>query len=321
MLKAAPAENRLADPYLQKQWFLQNARVVQAWSTTQGSPSTLVAVVDSGINYNHPDLNRNLKRKMSEWPTDGYDDDYNGFIDDVIGWDFVRNAWLPMDGTGHGTFMASIIAARKDNGIGTAGICPQCTLLAARFLNSHGTGDNDDGVKAIRYAADEGAKVINISTAGEGYDADWERAIAYAGSKDAVVIVSSGNSEQNLDSDPLYPANFKFSFMLTVTASTPDDDLMEGSSWGKKTVSLLAPGEDIYGIDDDGYAAGCGTSQAAAVASGVAALVRSANPRLTASQTVQIIRSSVRRVSGLESIAQTGGVIDAYAAVRKALTY
>lgn len=308
------------DPLSEYQWYLQKARVEEAWLVTQGKPQTLVAVVDSGIQYNHPELNPNLRLKKTEWPFDGNDDDGNGFVDDAIGWDFVKNSPLPMDGSGHGTFMASLISSRMGNGIGIRGICPFCRLLPVRFLDAEGLGDNSDGARAIRYAAHEGAKVINISTAGEGYDSDWEDAIAFAGAMDAVVVVSSGNSPQNLDAEPLYPANFKFPFLLTVSASTPNDNLMSGASWGKESVSLLAPGEDIYGIDEDSYGPGSGTSQAAAVVSGVVGLVRSVNPNLSAKQTVSLIRSTVRKVPGLEKKCQTGGVIDAYRAVKSALS-
>lgn len=314
-LLPVPIQSQATDPLLKEMWHLGNVRALQAWKVTEGLSSVRVAIVDSGIEYNHPDLAPNIFRKLAEFPANGIDKDNNKYIDDIIGWDYVRKCHLPFDKTGHGTFMASLVAARKENGEGGAGVCPRCSLMALRFINGEGLGDTDDAISSIYYAADEGAQVINSSFAGEGYDEDLKAAIEYAGTKDAVVVVAAGNDEENLDYVNTYPAKFQMPHLLTIGASTEDDDLMEGSNWGKKTVSMLAPGDELMGIWEGKYDHGSGTSQAAAVVSGVAGLVRSANSKLSAVQTVKILRKTVRVIKGHEAHTQTRGIVDALKAV------
>ena len=150
-LKPVPEQNLKADPLLKKFWHLDQIGAEDAWKTSLGSPEVIVSVVDSGIDYNHPDLAPNLHRKNTEWPMDGFDSDGNEFEDDVIGWDFVQGGPLPFDRSGHGTFMASIIAAAYNNGVGGAGVCPKCSLMTARFINWEGLGDTEDAILKMRF--------------------------------------------------------------------------------------------------------------------------------------------------------------------------
>lgn len=312
--------NPLPDPLLNSMWHLQKIGAQRAWKTCLGDPNVTVAIVDSGVDYNHPDLALNIRRNQNEWPVDGLDSDLNGFIDDVIGWDFVKGFYLPFDRAGHGTFMASIIAARHQNGIGGSGVCPLCTVLPLRFINWEGLGDTEDAIQAIYYAADYGASVINISFSGEGFDKELKASLEYAGSKDAVVVVSASNDDEDLDKVSTYPAKFQMPHLLTVTSSDPSDDLVEGANWGKKTIAFAAPGEDILGIWFNEYSKESGTSQAAAVTSGAAALVRSANRSLTAKQTASILKATARFAPGQEQISQTEGILDVEKAVVCATT-
>ena len=162
-LEDPPAVTPGKDPLMENLWHLRNSRTVDAWTITEGDPRITVAVVDSGIHYNHPELNANIRRKRSETPHDKLDNDENGYLDDWIGWDYVRGNWLPFDKAGHGTFMASIIAAVGDNAIGLKGVCPRCSILPIRFINGEGLGDTEDAIEGIYYAANEGASVISLS--------------------------------------------------------------------------------------------------------------------------------------------------------------
>ncbi len=314
-LDNSPHQKEAADPLMEKAWHLKNINTFEAWKTTKGSSDITLAVIDSGVDYNHPELVSRIKRKAIEWPANGRDDDENGFVDDVIGWDFVKGFHLPMDRTGHGTAMAAIMAGSLNNGEGAAGVCPGCSVMPLRFINWEGLGDTEDAILAMQYAVQEGVSVLNISFAGEGYDKDLLEAIQFAGKNDVVVVVASGNDGENLNSSSVYPAKFQEPNMLTVTASTPTNELMEGANWSAKYVSVAAPGEDILEPWFKKWDEGSGTSQATAVATGAVGLVRSANPELSASEVVSIIKATVNHHPKLESKTVSGGVIDVARAV------
>lgn len=311
------------DPYLNRAWHLKAIRANDAWRVTQGSPNISIAVIDSGIDYNHPDLNPNLRRNLKEWPMNDEDDDGNGFIDDVIGWDFVKGQALPWDRTGHGTFVAGIAAAVAGNGVGSAGVCPKCTILPVRFLNSDGMGWDEDGLDALRYAVMMRSPVINISFAGEGYDRDYHEILKKAAERDIVVVAAAGNDGENIDRESVYPPKFKGLPNMIVVAAVDkydalikDKDSGHGSNWSKTYVHVAAPGSEIVAPWNDGtYESLDGTSYAAPVVAGTAALIRSANPKLTAPQIVQIIMATSRKVGALENKLVSGGVVDAAAAV------
>lgn len=309
-LKLPPQAKKAADPLLSKSWHLNNIDAQDAWSMSEGDPNTTIAVVDSGVDYNFPDLAANIRRKQAE-PINGYDDDNNGFIDDIIGWDFVKSFHLPMDKTGHGTFMAYLIAGLLNNGIGGAGVCPRCTILPVRFINYEGLGDTEDAIKGIYYAISEGVSIINLSFAGEGYDKELKEAIQAAAKKDILVVVSAGNDGENIEKASVYPAKFDLPNQLTVTASTPANKLMENASWSKRLVHVAAPGEEIVGPWNGKWDDGSGTSQAAAVAAGAAGLVRSVAPNLSAEEVVRILINTSTPSPNLKEKVVSGGVINA----------
>ncbi len=304
-----------SDPLLKKAWHLKKINAYRAWKKTEGSKKTTLAVIDSGINYNHPEVAPNLKRKVSEWPSNGIDKDENGFIDDIIGWDFVKGTFLPFDRTGHGTFVAAIAAGAKDNGVGASGVCPKCSLMPLRFLNYEGLGDTEDAIKAIYYAAHERVAAINLSFAGEGYDQELFDAINTARQNDVVVVVSSGNDGENIEKQGIYPAKFKLPNQLTVAASTEEDELLDSSNWGHTSVHLAAPGDEIIGPWLDKWDTNSGTSFSAAVLTGAVGLVRSANPKLSADQVVNIIKATVSKIEAQAKKTATGGILDVAAAV------
>jgi subtilisin family serine protease len=315
--KSGPTES---DPLIKKAWHLKKIKAVTAWKKTEGNPETTIAVVDSGINYNHPEIAPNLRRKHAEWPSNGVDKDGNGFIDDMIGWDFVKGSFLPFDRTGHGTFVASLAAGVKNNGLGAAGVCPKCSIMPLRFLNYEGLGDTEDAIKSIYYAAKERVSVINLSFAGEGYDKELFDAIETARKNDVVVVVSSGNDGENIEKQAIYPAKFKLPNLITVAASTEDDELLESSNWGHSSVHLAAPGEDLIGPWLDTWDTNSGTSFSTALVSGAVGLVRSVNPKLSAEQVVEIIKATVTQVDAQNNKTVTGGILDVAAAVNCAAT-
>lgn len=319
-LMPVPTPGVGADPYLPKAWHLNKIRAFEAWKISKGNPSRFLAIIDSGINYNHPDLAANIRRKQSEFPMNGQDKDGNGFKDDVIGWDFVRSNALPYDRSGHGTFLAGLGVALEGNGTGSVGVCPQCQVMPVRFLNGDGMGDTEDAVKGLHYAIAEGASVINLSFAGEGGDKDLKDALAEAERHDVVVVVSAGNDGENIDRTSVYPAKYLFSNLITVAATDHQDRLTEGSNWSKVYTQLGAPGTDLVGPwfnewADDGE----GTSDAAILVSAAATLLRSTVHELSAAQTKDILLATAAHSPALKGKVASEGVLDLASAIECAV--
>lgn len=315
------------DPWLAKSWHLPAIGTFDVWSKyTLGDPRAVIAFVDSGIDYKTPDLVNKLWVNTKETPKDGIDNDNNGFIDDIIGWNYVNGKWgkgtnNPMDYSGHGTFIAGIAAAELNNGIGGVGVCPKCSVMGVRFLNYEGLGETEDAILGIYFAIKHNVRVLNLSFAGEGYDADLDKAIRAAGDHNIVVIAAAGNDGSNNDHESVYPANLRYPFMLTVAAVDPEGKLWENSDYGKKNVDIAAPGTDIPGPWLKGeWDTGNGTSLAAPIVSAVAGLVISANPKLNASQVVYIIKKTASKSVHLKGKLVTEGIVNAEAAVRCAVT-
>ncbi|WP_353497656.1 S8 family serine peptidase [Vibrio sp. CB1-14] len=288
-----------SDPDVAQQWHLNATNTPEAWQWLKdngydqhGSRDTVVAVIDSGVDYNHEDLAINMWVNHGEIPNDGIDNDNNGIIDDVHGASFVGSQWDhngdPSDDHGHGTHVAGIIAAKKDNHLGGVGIAPNVKIMAVKAAQYSGILTSTDIAEAIEYAAAHGADVINMSFGGQGYSQAEEDALAVAFSS-SVLIAAAGNDGK--PNDPLcgipysrnYPAAYPW--VLGVQAQMPapainGDNLARFSSFdciAKDSVEyeLMAPGVDIYStLPQNGYAAWDGTSMAAPVVSGIAALLR-----------------------------------------------
>ena len=314
LLYPIPAPTGLGDPEWNRAWHLDHLGVREAWKYGKGTKNKIVAIVDSGIDYTHPDLASNLAWNAAEWPVDGKDSDGNGAIDDLIGWDFVRGKSLPYDRAGHGTFLAALAVASDDNGEGAAGICPLCTVLSARFLNYEGMGDTEDAIAGIRFAIKHKPAVLNFSFSGEGFDSDLRDSINEAAAADIVVVVAASNDGENVEHSDTYPAKFNLPNMITVAATDKQGRLWDGSNWGAKSVHIGAPGEDILGPWEGKYDVGSGTSNAAAIVSGAVALIRSIRPSLTALQTKQLFQSTVKQNKHLIGKIASGGVMDVAAA-------
>jgi subtilisin family serine protease len=284
-------------------WGLQAINAPAAWDTAQGD-GVVVAVIDTGVDYNHPDLADNIWTNPNEIAGNFFDDDGNGFIDDFHGWNFLNNSNDPLDDNGHGTHVAGTIAAEGNNGIGVIGVAWHAKIMPLKGFDSSGTGFDFTVAPAIMYAANNGADVINASWDSFnsniqvfGNSQTIEEAIQYAASLGVVFVASAGNSSQ--DASNFFPANSPEA--ITVASSGPFGNFSFFSNFGPR-IDVTAPGEDILSLQaantfqgfpaTDGYVRMTGTSMAAAHVSGVAALILSGNPTYTAEQVRQIIHIS-----------------------------
>jgi hypothetical protein len=187
------------DPFFSTQWSLHQANDVdinlpEAWSITTGSATTLIAVIDSGIDYNHPDLASHIYVNPREVASNGRDDDGNGYIDDTRGWNFVDRNANATDDNGHGTHVAGIVAATTNNAVGMAGVNQQAQILPLKFIDRWGAGSIGDAVAAIRYAVHQGARVLNASWATPTRSRALNEVIAWAGSRGAVFVTAAGST-------------------------------------------------------------------------------------------------------------------------------
>lgn len=314
------------DPSFSLQWGLKNSgqgpfygksgadiKASDAWGTTTGSSSVIIAVVDTGVDYTHSDLAANIWTNSGEIPNNGIDDDGNGYIDDVRGWNFVSNSNNPMDDHGHGTHCAGTIAAVGNNNIGITGVCWNAKIMPLKFLDSTGNGRVSNAISAILYANKKGAQVISNSWGGTQYTQALKDAID---ASSAVVVCAAGNSGQNSDTNPQYPAAMSSSNIISVAATDSKDNLASFSNYGSSSVDLAAPGVTIYSTyKNNQYQYLSGTSMATPFVSGVAGLVKAANPSLSKNQVRDRILNTVDKLSSLSGKVATGGRLNAASAV------
>lgn len=256
----------------------------EVWNAGFNGQGVVVAVVDTGVDYTHPDLDDNIWRNPGEIAGNGRDDDGNGYVDDVIGWDFANNDNDPLDINGHGTHVAGTIAA-DNNGFGVTGVAYGATIMPVQVLGADGTGVSGAIANGIQYAADNGAQVINLSLGSNFYDPRIESAVRYAAEQGTLVVSAAGNSAF---SQPGYPAQFATNWGVSVGAIDPSFRLAEFSNRAGNNSQLfhvVAPGVSIEStLPRNNYGSLSGTSMAAPHVSGVAALMLSANPSLTDDQ-------------------------------------
>ncbi len=273
-LRILPLTAPEADPGLANQWSPQHIGAPQAWLTTEGDPSVVIAVVDTGVDRRHSELSPNMWTN-DEVPGNGLDDDNNGFVDDYYGWDFVNNDGDPLDDHFHGTHVAGIAAAApNDNSAGLVGICPRCRIMAVKVLGADGSGTLDGVANGITYAADSGARVVNLSLAGSFGSATLEAAVNHAWNQGAVVVAGAGNNGKD---ERLYPA--AYANAMAIAASDSSDFHTCFSNFGAGYISVAAPGLGIYSttlVDANGqdtYGTFSGTSMATPHAAGLAGLL------------------------------------------------
>ncbi|MDI6791398.1 MAG: S8 family serine peptidase [bacterium] len=298
------------DPFLS--WGLTNIEAYSAWDITAGTSDVVIAVVDTGLDWDHPDLSDNIWINPGEIPDNGVDDDGNGFVDDYRGWDFTDapggpaasgEDYLdrdndPMDFHGHGTHVAGIVAAVADNGIGSAGLAYGGKVMAVRsgYKTAGGSGwlEDDDCAAAIIYAADNGAKVINMSWGGPSPSSVIQDALNYAASAGCLLIAAAGNSSS---SSPFYPA--AAGNVLAVAATGSNDSKASFSNYGD-WIDVSAPGTGIYStLFDNTYASWSGTSMAAPFVAGLGGLIFSQNPDWDRERVAQQIKDTADNIDSI----------------------
>ena len=279
------------DSIYYNQYAAGNMSLPQAWDLTTGSPAVIIAVIDSGIQLNHPDLQPNIFVNTGEIPGDGIDNDKNGFDDDVTGWDFVGpnldspvHDKDPTDFLGHGTKVAGVIGAVGNNSHGIAGVCWQVRILPLKIGSDSPTLNElscAGEIEAIDYAVLMGAKIINASFGGTDYSHAELEAIQRAQEAGILFVAAAGNASRNTDTAPEYPASYNLASIISATASDANDNLAGYSNYGAKSVDIAAPGTSIYTTRmTSSYAFASGTSFASPQMAGIAGLLRTRFPGL-----------------------------------------
>jgi subtilisin family serine protease len=319
---SAPAISAAAsDPLLSEQWALADPSAIgagEAWSQSDGA-GVLVAVLDTGLQLDHPDLAGNVWTNPGEIAGNGIDDDHDGIVDDVHGanmFDFSNNV---NDDNGHGTHVAGIIAARQGNGIGGSGLAPRTKILPVKVLDSQMSGDTDVLALGIRYAVDRGAKILNVSVNSDSATDSVRSAVRYAGEHGAIVVCSAGNNGRNIDLLPSFPASLNDPAVFAIGAETNQGLLWDLSNTGLLSVDIAAPGEHIESTTNgSAYQSRTGTSAAAPFVAASLALLSSARPDLSMDVLRAAISDSARR-SNLISSLLGGGRLDVGAAMHRVL--
>ncbi|MDD4606719.1 MAG: S8 family peptidase [Patescibacteria group bacterium] len=339
------------DPYyLNEQWQLAKIRVSQAWDLTQGSDKVVVALIDSGVDIDHEDLKNNIWTNSKEIAGNYKDDDNNGFVDDVNGWDFVNNNNDPRPkigglynegGVNHGTVVAGVIAAETNNSLGLAGVAYKAQIMPLRALNSLGIGDTTDVIEAIDYAIQNGADIINMSFVGHNYSQGLQDAIQRAWDAGLVIVAASGNDTaevgENLNKQPSYPVcsdTIEENIVIGVSAVDHNNQKADFSNYGSKCVDISAPGTRFYATQYtnpayqdfqkayDGY--WTGTSLATPLVSGTVALMKAVNPQISNVQIRDIILSTATNIDQWNSKYKNGelgtGLLNTYQAVKEVYT-
>ncbi|MBV6340561.1 S8 family serine peptidase [Candidatus Magnetobacterium casense] len=336
------------DPYFAVQWALYNTgqkngtpgadiKAYKAWDVTKGDKNVIVAVLDTGVDYNHPDLGGNIWNNTRE-TFDGLDNDSNGYVDDIRGWDFVGNDLVdpkesnnPMDVYGHGTHVAGTIGAIGNNSTGVAGVSWDVTIMPVKILNSDLKTTMDALISGIQYATKNGAKIINASLGWKNTSQAIYNAIASARDAGVLLVAAAGNggSSDNIycngslqndnDLSPCYPASYNLENIIAVAASDQNDTLASFSNYGVISVDVSAPGVDICSTIT-GYNSGTiysctysGTSMAAPHVSGLTALLWAYYPHFSVAQIKQMVESYTDPMaSPYNTMTRTGGRVNAW---------
>jgi len=326
------------DPEFGKLWGLSNTgtndprnegnpgvdvSAIKAWEIQTGNPELVVGVIDTGVDYNHEDLKDNMWVNLAEKNGKaGVDDDGNGYVDDIYGYDFYNKDSDPMDDHGHGSHCSGTIGAKGNNKIGITGIAWNVKIMAIKIFSSGGRGGPLDGVlEAIRYATKMGAKITNNSWGGGEASELLKQVIQEAGEKGVLFVAAAGNEKNNNDARPSYPASYPLPNVISVAAVDNRGDRADFSNYGMKSVHVAAPGVGIYSVFPSsdgattGYSSLSGTSMATPHVTGIAALLLSNEPQLTPLEVRQRLISTSKPMPGLKRVSVSKGMVDAYNAL------
>lgn len=302
------------DPLFDDLYGLVKIEAPQAWDITTGSSSTLIGVIDSGVDYTHEDLVANIFYNEAEIEN-GEDTSGNGFIDDIRGWNFKENNNDPMDDNRHGTHVAGTIAAAANNEKGVVGVTWNARILPIRFLGNEG-GFSSDGINGIYYATMMGAKITNNSWGGGGFSTAMRDAIDDAGAAGSLFVAAAGN---NGNDQLMYPAAFNRPNMISVAASTASDQRASFSTYGS-TVHVAAPGHQIMSaVLNNGYEKLSGTSMASPHVAGAAALVHAVAPELPVTMLREWLLNSVDELPVWDGFVTSGGRLNVRRAIEENL--
>lgn len=306
-----------SDPSYTQLWGMDKINAPTAWNTTTGSAEVVVAVIDSGIDVNHPDLKANLWVNTLELNgKPGVDDDNNGVVDDIHGYNAITGSSDLTDDVGHGTHVAGTIGATGNNGIGVAGVNWNVRIMSCKFLAAAGGGTAADAIACLHYVEQMKRRGVNIvatnnSWGGGGYSRALHDAIA--AQQDILFIVAGGNDGTNSDVTPTYPACYDLPNVIAVAATTSIDSMATFSQYGRHTVHVAAPGSNIYSTSPgSSYATHSGTSMATPHVTGLAALIKAAKPTADWRGIKNLLLTGGNPLPALAGKTVTGRQIDAF---------
>lgn len=317
-------------------WAFPRISAANAWDTHTGTSSTIVAVLDSGVDYNHPDLAANMWRNPNEIPGNGRDDDNNGYVDDIFGINALTGGVDPMDDFGHGTFIAGLAGAVGDNAVGMTGVNWACQIMAVKVMDANGNVPLAAEITGINYVirqklAGQSVAVANFSFGRNAFNQQEFDALNQLALTGVTIVAAAGNDANDNDVNPVFPANYTIDGLISVAASDQNDNLAPFSNYGATTVDLVAPGVGILStraaqatgdyppyLVDSNYTVSFndftlnqafvdGTSASAAIVSGSAALLKSLKPGASAVQVKNAILGGVDRVAALNGLVLTSG--------------
>ncbi len=311
------------DEFFDKLWGIYNqenagidVNALEAWKLTMGSEKIKIAVIDTGVDYTHPDLKDNMWKNEKEIPDNGIDDDGNGYVDDIYGYDFANTDSDPIDDHSHGTHCAGTIGG-VHNKIGVAGVMRDVSIMAIKFLTAGGSGSSKGAIQSIDYATKMGAHVMSNSWGGGGKSTAMLEAIEAANKQGIIFVAAAGNSKTDNDSKPHYPSNYESSNVISVAAIDIAGKPASFTNYGKTTVHVAAPGVNILStVTKGGYKSYSGTSMATPHVSGVVGLILSARGLRAAPSMKELLIETSKKGDAVKDITVSGGIVDAAAAIK-----
>ncbi|HEU4930159.1 MAG TPA: choice-of-anchor D domain-containing protein, partial [Candidatus Krumholzibacteria bacterium] len=284
----------------------------EAWSLGTGG-DVIVGVIDTGVDYNHVDLAANIFVNAGEIAGNNIDDDGNGFVDDVRGWDFINNDNNPMDDNGHGTHVSGTIGGVGNNGVGVVGVSWSARIMPLKFLDAGGFGNTGDAIEAVEYGTMMGVKLTSNSWGGGGFSQGLKDAIDAAGAAGILFVAAAGNASSNNDNFPFFPASYESENIIAVASTDHNDNLSGFSNFGLVSVDLGAPGSNILStFPGNTYGTISGTSMATPHVSGAVCLLWAAAPEFTHMEVKQTIMESVDVIPALQGRTVTGGRLNVF---------